>query len=88
MIKVNGTKMYIKGKENEICGELGIIFNGLIQEIGINKTETMIYLALDSVITENMKLERKEEIISKKELKEKLRQNLPEKLAESLCNLI
>lgn len=88
MIKVNGTKMYIEGKENEICGELGIIFNGLIQEIGINKTKTMVYLALDTVITENMKPERKEQIIRKKELKEKLRQNLPKELAEILCNLL
>lgn len=66
MIKVNGPKCVLKGKESEICGELGVIFNGLIEEIGINKTNTMVYLALDGVITANMKSERKEEKIRKK----------------------
>lgn len=54
MIKVNGSKCFLKGKEKEICGELAMIFNALIKEIGINETSTMVYLALDKVITENM----------------------------------
>lgn len=88
MIKVNRSICFLKGKVNEISVELGIIFNGLIEEIGINKTKKMVYLALDKAITENMKPERKEEIIRKKELKEKLRQNLPKELAEILCSLL
>lgn len=88
MIKVNEDYCVIKGKENEIYVELGIIFNGLVEEIGINKTKAMVYLALDTVITENMKPQRKEQIIRKKELKKKLRQYLPKKLAEILCSLL
>lgn len=88
MIKVNKAEVFLKGKENEICGELGIIFNALIEEIGIEDTKTMVYLALDTVINENMKQERKEQIIRKNELKKKLKENLPKDLAEILCSLI
>lgn len=88
MIKVNGTECFLEGKEDEICAEMGMIFNNLIEEIGINKTKTMVYLALDTVITENMKPQRKEQIIRKKELKKKLREDLPKELAEILCSLL
>ena len=55
---------------------------------GINNTSSMVYLALDIAITKNMKPQRKERIIRKKELKKKLREDLPKELAEILCNLI
>lgn len=88
MIKVNGTECFLAGKEDEICAEMGMIFNNLIEEIGINNTSSMVYLALDIAITKNMKPQRKERIIRKKELKKKLREDLPKELAEILCNLI
>lgn len=88
MIKVNGTECFLKGKENEICGELGMIFNSLYEIIGEKRTKQMIKIAIDTVCKENKKDYAKVNFIKEKELKNKLIQGLPEDLAEILCNLI
>lgn len=84
MIKVNKTEVKIEGKEDIICAELGIIFNCLYESIGEEETKSMIKIALDTVCEEN----KKEDMIKKKELKTKLREDLPKELADILCSLI
>lgn len=88
MIKVNKTEVKIEGKENIICGELGIIFNCLYENIGEERTKSMVKIALDTVFEENKKEDRIKHIIKKKELKTKLREDLPKEIADILCSLI
>lgn len=88
MIQVNNIYVKLKGKESEICADLGMIFNSIIEEIGIEKTKTLINIALETVIKENEKETRIEQIKTKKELKAKMQRNLPKELADLLCSLI
>lgn len=88
MIKVNKQNIEIEGKENIICAELGMIFNSLYEKIGEKRTKQMIKVAIDTVCEENKKDYVKLHFIKKKELKNKLKQDLPEELANILCNLL
>lgn len=88
MIKVNKQHIEIEGKENIICAELGMIFNSLYEQIGEKRTKQMIKIAIDAVCEENKKDYVKEHFIKKKELKNKLKQDLPEELAKILCELL
>lgn len=83
MIFVNKTEVKIEEKECNIAVELGMIFYNLIQNIGIKRTKLMIDTALDIVIEESGK-----QIKYKEELKEHMRRDLPNDLAEILCDLI
>lgn len=87
MIKVNKNKVEIEGKENIICAELGVIFDSLYEQIGEERTKLMIKIALDTVCEQNKK-DMIKHIIKKKELKTKLREDLPKELADILCSLI
>ena len=88
MIKVNKQNVKIKGKENIICAELGMIFNSLYEQIGEKRTKQMIKIAIDAVCEENKKDYVKTHFIKKKELKEVLKRDLPEDLAKILIQLI
>ena len=88
MIKVNKQNIEINGKENIICAELGMIFNSLYEQIGEKRTKQMIKIAIDTVCEENKKDYKKLLIIKKKELKNKLKQDLPEELANILYSLL
>ena len=88
MIKVNKQNIEIEGKENIICAELGMIFNSLYEQIGEKRTKQMIKIAIDTVCEENKKDYAKVHFIKKKELKNKLKQDLPEELAKILSELL
>lgn len=84
MIIVKETNIEMEGKENVICGKLGIIFNTLIEEIGERRTKRMINIALHTVIEEN----RKRQIKDKKDLKARIQRDLPKEISDILCSLI
>lgn len=75
MIKVNRTNVEIKGKENEIVGELGMIFYSLYEELGKKKLKQMIDICLTNVINDTT------------EIKKKIKQEFPKDLADMLCTL-
>ena len=84
MIKTENGNIEIIGKCNEVCADLGVIFKTLIETIGEKRTKEMIKIAIDAVSEENKKVH----FIKKKELKNKLKQDLPEELAKFLCSLL
>ena len=88
MIRVNKQNIEIEGKENIICAELGMIFNSLYEQIGEKRTKQMIKIAINTVCEENKKDYIKVHFVNKKELKNKLKQDLPEELAKILCELL
>ena len=88
MIIVNGSRFNLDGKPSEICGELCVIFNVLYEELGEIGLRTMVKTALDKVLEENKTKVRKEQIKNKKELEKKLKQDLPEEIANILCSLL
>ena len=81
MIKVNKSKINLEGKPSELCGELGMIFNAIYEKLGETELKFMIKTAFEVVKEENKNIERKE-------LKNKLKQYLPEELANILCSLL
>lgn len=88
MIKTENGKIEIIGKSDEVCSDLGVIFNTLIETIGEKRTKEMIKIAIDTVCEENKKDRVKVNFIKKKELKNKLKQDLPEEIADILCSLL
>lgn len=88
MIVVKESNIKLKGKESIICGELGIIFNTLIEEIGERRTKRMINIALDTVIEENKKEYIKQQIKDKKALKARIQRDFPKEISDILCSLI
>ena len=88
MINVNKSKIKLEGCPSELCGELGIIFNEIYEQLGETELKFMIKTAFEVVKEENKTRKRKEQIICKKELKNKLKQDLPEELANILCSLL
>ena len=88
MIIVNKQHIEIEGKVNIICTELGMIFDSIYEKIGEKRTKQMIKIAIDTVCEKNKKNYVKLHFIKKKELKNKLKQDLPEELANILCSLL
>lgn len=85
MIKSKEGKVEIIGKKEDVAADLGSIFNSLIKHIGEDETKEMIRVAYE-VVTEDSKSKIKKE--SDKELKEILKRDLPEDLANILLQLI
>ena len=85
MIKTENGKIEIIGKIYEVCSDLGVIFNTLIETIGEKRTKELIKIAYE-VVTEDS--ESKIKKVSNKELKEILKRDLPEELANILCSLL
>lgn len=88
MILSDGDNYKVKGKPIEIAGDLGVIFNIIYETLGEIELRFMVKTVLDTVIKENKTKVRKEQIKNKKELEKKLKQDLPEEIANILCNLL
>lgn len=88
MILSDGDNYKVKGRPNEIAGDLGVIFNIIYETLGEIELRFMVKTVLDTVIKENKTKVRKEQIKNKKELEKKLKQDLPEELANILCSLL
>lgn len=78
----------VKGTRREIVEDFGEIFNIIYENLGETELKLMIKTALDIVIKENSSETRKQGIKNKRELKNKLKQDLPEELANILCSLL
>ena len=88
MILSYGNNYKVKGRPSEIAGELGVIFNIIYEKLGESELRFMVKNALDVVIKENKAEVRKEQIKKKKELEKKLKQDLPEEIANILCSML
>ena len=88
MILSDGDNYKVKGRPGEIAGDLGVIFNIIYETLGEIELRFMVKTVLDTVIKENKTKVRKEQIKNKKELEKKLKQDLPEELANILCSLL
>ena len=88
MILSDGDNYKVKGRLTEIAEDLGVIFNIIYETLGEIELRFMVKTVLDTVIKENKTKVRKEQIKNKKELEKKLKQNLPEEIANILCSLL
>lgn len=88
MILSDGDKYKVKGRPSEIAEDLGVIFNIIYETFGEIELRFIVKTVLDTVIKENKIKVRKEQIKHKKELEKKLKQNLPEEIANILCSLL
>lgn len=88
MILSDGENYKVKGRPSEIAGDLGVIFNIIYETLGEIELRFMVKTVLDTVIKENKTKVRKEQIKNKKELEKKLKQDLPEEIANILCSLL
>lgn len=85
MIKSSKGIATIIGKKEDITADLGCIFNILIKQIGEDETKEIIKVAYEVVTKDS---ESKIKKVSDKELKEILKRDLPEDLANILLQLI
>lgn len=85
MIKSKEGKVVIIGKKEDVAADLVCIFNSLIKHIGEDETKEMIKVAYEVVTKDS---ESKIKKVSDKELKEVLKRDLPEDLANILLQLI
>ena len=85
MIKSKEGKVEIIGKKEDVVADLSCIFDMLIKHIGEDETKEMIKVAYE-VVTDDS--ESKIKKVSDKELKEILKRDLPEELANMLCSLL
>ena len=85
MIKSKEGKAEIIGKKVDVTADLSIIFNTLNKIIGEDETKEMIKVAYEVVTKDS---ESKIKKVSDKELKEVLKRDLPEDLANILLQLI
>ena len=94
MIKVDGSKIIIHGRENEIAGELGVIMNTLKNELGTEKTLRMIQIVMEEVFEGELKIEgfrvNKKENTGKKDIEEikEILDKLPDDLSKMLKHLL
>ncbi len=85
MIKSSKGITTIVGRKYEVATDLSVIFGELIKIIGEDETKEMIRIAYE-VVTEDSKCKIKK--VSSKELKEIIKRDLPEELANILCGLL
>lgn len=94
MIKVDGSKIIIHGRENEIAGELGVIMNALKNDLGTEKTLRMIQIVMEKVFEGELKIEsfrvNKKENTGKKDIEEikEILDKLPDDLSKMLKHLL
>lgn len=88
MILSDGDNYKVKGRPSEIAEDLGVIFNIIYKTLGEIELKFMVKTVLDTVIKENKTKVRKEQIKNKKDLEKKLKQDLPEEIANILCSLL
>lgn len=78
MIKSSKGKLTIVGRKEEVATDLAVIFGGLIEQINEDETKKMIRFSYEAV----------KECKENKNIKEIIKRDLPEDLANILLELI